>query len=111
MTSLLPARIERGRVTWVRVEEGFHVASRAGEFVGFAESTADGHIVGFDSRSTPVGRYESLIDAQRAVETAPIATEAPLSRRTEGAFQAAATVAGMVALSALAVAVNLPGIA
>ncbi|WP_454129268.1 peptide ABC transporter permease [Microbacterium aurum] len=113
MTSVLPARVERGRVTWVRVEDGFHVASRAGEFVGFAERTADGHIVGFDSRSTPIGRYETLAEAQRAVATAPAAAtaEPPMSRRAEGAFQAAATVAGMVAVVTLATAMTLPGLA
>ena len=111
MTSVLPVRVERGRVTWVRVEDGFHVASRAGEFVGFAERTADGHVVGFDGRSTPIGRFETLAGAQRAVETAPSHAEQPMSRRKESAFQAAATVAGMVAVVTLAAAMTLPGIA
>lgn len=112
MTSVLPARVERGRVTWVRVEDGFHVASRAGEFVGFAERTPDGHLVGFDSRSTPIGRYESLAEAQRAVEAAPTTVvQAPLTRRTQGVLQAAATVAGMLALGVLAVAMTVPAVA
>ena len=72
MTSVLPPRTIGGaRVTWVRVESGFHVASRAGEYVGYTERTGDGHFVGFDGRSTPVGRYTTLADAERAVETEP----------------------------------------
>jgi hypothetical protein len=108
MTSILPAL--RPRVTWAAVEDGFHVASREGEFVGFAERTPDGHFVGFDGRSTPVGRYESLDEAQRAVEDAPAGGESAMSPRTEVGMQAAATISGMVALGALAVAmVTLPG--
>lgn len=114
MTAVLPVRAERERVTWVRVENGFHVASRAGEFVGFAELTHDGHVVGFDGRSTPVGRYETLMDAQRAVESTPARSDdgAPsMSSRRQNLFQGAATVAGLVALGALGAAVlTLPGV-
>ncbi|GAA3032199.1 peptide ABC transporter permease [Microbacterium dextranolyticum] len=114
MTAVLPLRAERTRVTWVRVESGFHVASRAGEFVGFAERTPDGHVVGFDGRSTPVGRYETLAEAQRAVESAPAPSEdsePSMSPRLLGVFQGAATVAGLVALGALgAAALTFPGV-
>jgi len=59
------------RATWARVESGFHVASRAGEFVGYVDQTADGAFLAFDGRSTPVGRYDTLKEAQRAVLSVP----------------------------------------
>lgn len=106
MTSVLPPRTATAHVTWAAVEPGFHVASRAGEYVGYAERTADGHFVGFDGRSTPVGRYISLAEAQSAVETAPANEEDPvLSPRVEGAFQAAAALSGVVAIGTFAAAV------
>jgi len=109
VTSVLPS-LRTTRVTWVTVEKGFHVASRAGEFVGFVEQTSDGHFVGFDGRSTPVGRYESLDEAQRAVQQVP-AEEPAISPRAEGAFRAAASVSGLVAVGTLAAAVMmLPGV-
>lgn len=112
MSAVLPTLSDR-RVTWVRVEAGFHVASRAGEFVGFAERTSDGHVVGFDGRSTPIGRYDSLERAKRAVESAP-AGVAP-SRSVAGALsparlQVAATATGLLALGVLAVATVIPGV-
>lgn len=106
MTSVLPARgLLPARVTWARVESGFHVASRAGEYVGYAERTGDGHFVGFDGRSTPVGRYPTLAAAQRAVETAPSASVPVLSPRTEAGFHFAAAISGMIALGAFVAAV------
>lgn len=110
MTAVLPAFAVSERVTWVRVESGFHVASRAGEFVGFAERTPDGHVVGFDGRSTPVGRYETLEAAQRAVETAP-ATAPTRTAAREDLLQGAATVTGLLALATLAfAAMSFPGL-
>jgi len=107
MTIIAPA--STGRVTWARVSEGFFVASRAGDYVGCVEGTPDGHFVGFDSRSTPVGRYMTLVDAQRAVFGAHAARPEPgvesRSTRAQALWQAAATVSGIVALGALATAV------
>lgn len=112
MTAVLPA-VSQGRVTWVRVEAGFHVASRAGEFVGFAERTSDGHVVGFDARSTPVGRYDTLEAAQRAVETAPVGDAAgrrSVATASRPRLEAAATVTGILALGVWAIAAAFPGV-
>ena len=106
MSIIAPA--SPGRVTWARVSEGFFVASRAGDYVGCVEATPDGHFVGFDSRSTPVGRYVSLAEAQRAVFTAhAVRPESGVesSPRAQVLWQTAATVSGVVALGALATAV------
>lgn len=109
MSIVLPSL--RERVSWATVEDGFHVGSRSGEFVGYAERTPDGHYVGFDGRSTPVGRYETLDEARQAVEDAPDNAAPVMSERAENAFHAAASISGVVAIGALAVAVmTLPGL-
>lgn len=58
--------MQRG-VTWSKVDTGFHVASRAGEYVGSVDTTPDGHFVAFDGTSAPIGRYADLSEAKRAV--------------------------------------------
>jgi hypothetical protein len=72
------------------------VASRDGEFLGYVDRAADGSFLAFDGRSTPVGRYDSLRDAQRAVTSVPAAL--PASRtRARRAFERAAAITGVVA--------------
>jgi len=106
MSLLTPATTER--ITWARVSDGFFVGSRSGDYVGCVERTPDGHFVGFDFRSTPVGRYASLPEAQRAVGGArasrPSSPPEP-SARTQALWQGAASISGMIALGALAAAV------
>jgi len=54
-------------VRWDEVEPGLRVGTRRGEYLGFIERTVYGTFVAFDGFSTPVGRYDSLREAQRAV--------------------------------------------
>ena len=54
-------------VRWDEVEPGFRVGTRDGAYLGFIESTAAGTFVAVDGHSTPVGRYDSLREAQRAL--------------------------------------------
>ncbi len=54
-------------VRWNEVQPGFRVGTRDGEYLGFIESTAHGTFVAVDGYSTPVGRYDSLREAQRAL--------------------------------------------
>jgi len=86
------------RATWAHVESGFYVASRAGEFLGYVEQSRDGSYLAFDGRSTPVGRYDSLKDAQRAVLSVP--TTGPMdarARKVTSALRRVAVVSGVVA--------------
>ena len=101
-----PVRVEIGpaKITWMRVEDGFYVASRAGEYVGFAERTTDGHFLGFDSRSTPIGRYADLKEAQRAVASAPSEDAKPASPAVQATLHAAAAATGLVAIATFATA-------
>lgn len=54
-------------VRWNEVQPGFRVGTRGGEYLGFIESTAHDTFVAIDGYSTPVGRYDSLREAQRAL--------------------------------------------
>jgi hypothetical protein len=54
-------------VRWNEIEPGFRIGTRNGEYLGFIESTAKGTFVAVDGYSTPVGRYDSLREAKRAV--------------------------------------------
>lgn len=92
LAELVPAR-----ATWARVESGFHVASRAGEFVGYVDQTADGAFLAFDGRSTPVGRYDTLKDAQRAVLSVPDEIPDEKVRHRETILGRIAVVSGVVA--------------
>lgn len=109
MSVLALASAPTGRVTWAAVSDGFYVASRVGDYVGCVECTPDGHFVGFDFRSTPVGRYASLGEAQRAVGGAhgarPLLPSPEPSPRAQALWQTAAAISGVVALGALATAV------
>ena len=54
-------------VRWNEIEPGFRVGTRDGEYLGFVELTAYGTFVAVDGSSTPVGRYDSLREAKRAL--------------------------------------------
>ena len=54
-------------VRWHEVEPGFRVGTHNSEYLGVIESTAYGTFVAVDGYSTPVGRYYSLREAQRAL--------------------------------------------
>ena len=54
-------------VRWNEVEPGFRVGTHHGDYLGFIETTAHGTFVAVDGYSTPVGRYYSRRDAQRAL--------------------------------------------
>ncbi|WP_405373765.1 MULTISPECIES: hypothetical protein [unclassified Microbacterium] len=56
-------------VVWSRVEDGFHVASRAGNFLGYIDRRRDGAFEAFDMRSRSIGRFAELVAAMRAVST------------------------------------------
>jgi hypothetical protein len=58
-------------VIWARVEEGFHVGSRHGEFLGYIDRQSDGRYLAFDSFSRVVGRFDGLVAAMSAVTDAP----------------------------------------
>lgn len=90
-----------GPVTWARVDSGFYVGSRAGEFVGTIDVMPDGSHVAFDGRSTAVGRYASLSEAQRAVSDIARGVVWAKPRRSTHVAWSLATVSGVVAAGML----------
>ena len=54
-------------IVWSRVEEGFHVASARGAFLGYIDREADGTYWAYNGRSRPVGRFPGLVAAMAAV--------------------------------------------
>jgi hypothetical protein len=84
-------------VRWNEVQPGFRVGTRDGEYLGFIESTAYGTFVAVDGHSTPVGRYDSLRQAQRALlEVKRLATRRS-SASAELVARRLATSSGLVA--------------
>ncbi|MDQ0725390.1 hypothetical protein [Microbacterium sp. W4I20] len=56
-------------VLWACVEEGFHVGSRGGDFLGYVDRRPDGSYSAFDARSQPIGAFPTLEEATAAVST------------------------------------------
>lgn len=54
-------------VVWARVEEGFHVGSRKGVFLGYVDRQSDGVFLAYDGTSRVVGRFSALTAAMAAV--------------------------------------------
>lgn len=69
-------------IVWARVEAGFHVGSRAGDFVGYIDQQKDGRFLAFDARSQIVGRFTELTAAMRALATpsAPVGADVGADR-------------------------------
>jgi hypothetical protein len=86
----------RRAVRWDQVEAGFRVGTRDGEYIGFIETTPDGTFVAVDGRSTPVGRFYSLKEAQRAL-TEVERMGSPRGRAVEDVARRLATASGLVA--------------
>jgi hypothetical protein len=58
-------------VVWARVEDGFHVGSRRGEFLGYIERQSDGSFIAFDMLSRAAGRFTVLTQAMNALTAQP----------------------------------------
>ena len=89
-------------VTWSKVDTGFYVASRAGEYVGSIDTTPDGHFVAFDGTSAPIGRYTELSDAKSAVLAWKPERTRIRDRRLSEAVAPIAASAGLVAAATAA---------
>jgi hypothetical protein len=58
-------------VVWARVEDGFHVGSRNGDFLGYIERAADGYFDANDMCSRPIGRFPTLVSAMSTLSGLP----------------------------------------
>lgn len=64
-------------IVWARVEDGFHVGSRAGDFVGYIDRQPSGGYLAYDDRSRCVGSFDELTAAMRALDGPFLAASAP----------------------------------
>jgi hypothetical protein len=64
-------------VLWACVEDGFHVGSRVGEFLGYVDRQSDGSYAAFDARAQSIGRFDTLHDATSAVSSFGSAHQQP----------------------------------
>ena len=86
------------RVLWAKVDAGFWVAHRGGEYFGCVDSVANG-FVARDAHGVPVGRYDSLEAAKASLRTTMHPANAARRRRIERAPLVMATAAGSTALA------------
>lgn len=98
-----------GRVTWKQVAPGLYVASRAGEFLGSVDVTADGSFVALDGRATAVGRFTDLKAAQKAVVSVEKANTKPRKDAFAGMHSIAAAM-GVLSLGLFVYAGTIPGL-
>ncbi|WP_285136515.1 hypothetical protein [Microbacterium sp. lyk4-40-TSB-66] len=66
-------------VVWARVEEGFHVGSRTGVFLGYIDRQPDGAFLAHDGTSRVVGRFDALTEAMAAVTNGQPPLEPPIT--------------------------------
>ncbi len=66
-------------VVWARVEEGFHVGSQNGVFLGYIDRQPGGAFLAYDGRSRMVGRFEALTAAMAAVTNGQPPQEAEIT--------------------------------
>ena len=72
----MPDRKADAGTVWSRVEDGFHVASRDGNFLGYIDRQRDGRYLAFNMRSEAIGQFADLVAAMRAVAAAPALSQA-----------------------------------
>lgn len=88
------------RTTWVE-RDAFHDCRLRGEFAGRIIHNADGSFVAFDGRSTPIGRYETLREAKRAVRDIARGVTETRSERLSRRAQSVASVTGVISFALL----------
>lgn len=63
-------------VVWASVEDGFHVGSRDGNFLGYIDRQPDGRLLACDMFSRPVGHFTDLAAAMASLTGGHTITEA-----------------------------------
>lgn len=102
MSILDTPRTDARRTSWSQVDDGFYVANRGGQFVGYIDTRPGGSFVAFDGTSALLGEFATLTTAQQAVSSSP-APPVRTDRVPELRGMLTATVTGAIALALLAV--------
>lgn len=85
------------RILWVKVDAGFWVAHRGGEYFGCVDAVAGG-FVARDAHGVPIGRYDVLAEAKASLRSTTHPTNTVRRRRMERTSLVAATALGSTAL-------------
>lgn len=86
------------RILWAKVDSGFWVAHRGGEYFGCVDAVAAG-FVARDAHGVPVGKYDTLDAAKASLRTTSDPANTARRRRIERAPLVAASVTGTAALA------------
>jgi len=86
------------RVMWAKVDAGFWVAHRGGEYFGCVDAVRGGYVAR-DAHGVPVGRYDGLDAAKASLRTTDHPANAARRRRAERLPALMATAAGGAALA------------
>lgn len=63
----MPEHSVDGDVTWTRIEEGFYVGSRRGDFTGYIDRLPNEGYIAFNAFSQGIGSYPDRESAMTAV--------------------------------------------
>lgn len=99
VTSAAPSTpLSSVRVFWAKVDAGFWVAHRGGEYFGCVDAVAGG-FVARDAHGVPVGRYDTLATAKSSLRSTTHPANVSRRRRRDRATLAIATAVGGTALA------------
>jgi len=83
---------------WAKVDTGFWIAHRGGEYFGCVDAVAGG-FVSRDAHGIPIGRYEGLDAAKASLRSTTHPANVSRRRRAERASVVTATAVGSTALA------------
>ncbi|WP_295830655.1 hypothetical protein [uncultured Microbacterium sp.] len=98
MDTTTPTALTTARILWAKVDTGFWVAHRGGEYFGCVDQVAGG-FVSRDAHGVPVGRYDSLDTAKSSLRSTTHPANVSRRRRLERATVLTATGVGGTALA------------
>ncbi|MFJ4158628.1 hypothetical protein [Microbacterium testaceum] len=98
MDTAAPTTLATARILWAKVDTGFWVAHRGGEYFGCVDQVAGG-FVSRDAHGVPVGRYDSLDAAKASLRSTTHPANVSRRRRLERATVLTATGVGGTALA------------
>jgi len=98
MDTATPTALATARILWAKVDTGFWVAHRGGEYFGCVDQVAGG-FVSRDAHGVPVGRYDSLDTAKGSLRSTTHPANVSRRRRLERATVLTATGVGGTALA------------
>jgi hypothetical protein len=86
------------RILWAKVDTGFWVAHRGGEYFGCVDAVAGG-FVARDAHGVPIGRYDVLAEAKASLRSTTHPTNTARRRKMDRTSLVAATALGSTALA------------